>query len=146
MMRRFLLLAVALCLAACDRAADQSPDPAANIEPSQTAQNAIPLGGAELFTLACQGCHDIEAGLPHRVGPNLAGIVGQPAASQEAFSYSPALQESGLVWTEANLAAWVVAGESLVPGTWMLYHNILNPDEVRQLIGYIGRAGSIAQP
>ena len=142
MKRWFLLLTVALCLAACDRAAEQP----VNIEPVQTAKRATPLSGAELFTLACQGCHDIKPGAPHRVGPNLSGIVGQPAASQEGFSYSPALQESGLVWTEANLAAWVVAGESLVPGTWMLYHNILQPDEVTQLIGYIERAGSIAQP
>jgi len=106
-------------------------------EGEQKLATGKPLSGAEIFALTCQGCHNIEAGLPHRVGPNLSGILGQPAASQAGFAYSPALQAAGLSWSRANLEAWVVAAETLVPGTWMLYHNELQPDEVTLLINYI---------
>jgi cytochrome c len=71
--------------------------------------------------------------------------VGQEAASAEGFQYSAALAESGLTWTPANLAAWIVAAETVVPGTWMLYHNILEANEIAALVDYIEQASSPAR-
>ncbi len=103
------------------------------------------LSGAALYAIACQACHSIEAGTPHRVGPNLNGILGKAAASRTAYIYSTALQESGLVWNKANLTAWIATPESLVPGTWMLYHNILAGEEVSRVIDFIEQAAASDQ-
>ena len=121
MKRAFLGVLMLGILAGCDKQAEpvgSTAPPAASSE-----EVTVKLSGKDLFAVACLACHSIEAGAPHRVGPNLYGIVDQPAASQAGFSYSEALQQSGLTWNKANLMAWVVAPESLVPGTWMLYHN-----------------------
>jgi cytochrome c len=133
-----LLLAI---LAGCDK----QPEPA-DVPATSSPVEPVSLSGADLFTVACQACHSIAPDAPHRVGPNLYGIIDQPAASQAGFSYSEALQQSGLAWNKANLMAWVVAPESLVPGTWMLYHNVLAGDELTRLIGYIEQAASPNQP
>ena len=94
------------------------------------------LSGEDLF-IACAGCHTLEKGAAHGVGPNLHGLAGRTAASAEGFAYSPALQPGNITWNEGTLTAWVMQTEGMVPGTWMLYHNHLKPDEVERLVRYI---------
>lgn len=64
----------------------------------------------------CKACHmikdadgkDIVKG--GKTGPNLYGVVGRKAGSEEGFKYSDALiklGESGEVWTEEDLAAYM---------------------------------------
>lgn len=74
-----------------------------------------PAAGAQQWR-QCRSCHMIVAPSGEviqnggRVGPNLYGVVGQPAASVEGFRYSPdliAAGEAGLVWDEANFIAYV---------------------------------------
>ncbi len=110
---------------------------------SGTASTA--LSGEQAFA-ACAGCHSLGAGEPHKVGPNLHGIVGAPAAAAEGYSYSQALSGSGLTWTRETLFAWIGGSEALVPGSWMLYHNVLSGEEVMNLIAYLERAGQQPPP
>jgi len=71
--------------------------------------------GAKTFS-KCKACHSIVA--PDgtavvkggKVGPNLYGVVGRAAASEEGFKYGDGLMkagESGLVWDEALIAEYV---------------------------------------
>lgn len=64
----------------------------------------------------CRACHmivddagnDIQRG--GRVGPNLYGIIGSPAAAVEGFRYSSDLEAAGaagLVWDEESFVAYV---------------------------------------
>ena len=92
--------------------------------------------GEQLF-IACQGCHGVAAGAPHGVGPNLHNFWDAAAASRPGFDYSPALREAGLTWNRGTLPGWILGTETLVPGTWMLYHNILEPGEVARLVDYL---------
>lgn len=94
------------------------------------------LSGEQAF-LACAGCHSLEAGAPHGVGPNLHGLAGRSTGSAEGFAYSPALQAANLTWDAGTLTAWIVQTERLVPGTWMLYHNHLEAEEVARLVDYL---------
>ncbi|MCY4264224.1 MAG: c-type cytochrome [Gammaproteobacteria bacterium] len=94
------------------------------------------LNGSQAFA-ACASCHSLAEGAEHKVGPNLFGIVGSAAARHEDFPYSPALQESSLMWTRENLSAWIINSEILVPNSWMLYQNILTVAEVSALLDYL---------
>ncbi len=94
------------------------------------------LSGEQAFT-ACAACHSLAPEAPHKVGPNLYGVVNSPAAAAEGFNYSPALRDSGLTWSRENLFAWIAGSEALVPGSWMLYHNVLSGEEVLSLIDYL---------
>ena len=64
----------------------------------------------------CKACHMIQSPAGEDIvkggatGPNLYGIVGRPAASQEDYKYSEALvalKDAGEVWTVEDLAAYV---------------------------------------
>ena len=146
-MKRPLLLVLVLMLAACGKPeapADGVQEPTAApelaVDFEAVAQADGELSGEQLL-IACSGCHSLRADEPHRVGPNLHGIAGQPAGTRPEFGYSPALAaagaDNGLVWEKGSLMAWVIQTEGMVPGTWMLYYNSLSGAEVQRLVDYI---------
>lgn len=108
---------------------------------SATRSHASEAGGGTLTGIqafsSCSGCHSISPAEGHKTGPNLAGVVGRPAASVQGYDFSPALSASGLSWTRENLFAWIAGSEQMVPGSWMLFHNPLLPEEVMALIDYL---------
>lgn len=107
------------------------------------------LSGEQLF-LACAGCHTLQPGEAHGVGPNLYGIAGQPAGSRPGFDYSPALvalgEDGNLTWSEGSLVGWILQAEAMAPGTWMLYNNILEAKEVQRLARYVLQASRDSAP
>lgn len=71
--------------------------------------------GAKEFN-KCKSCHSIVGAdgtaivKGGKTGPNLFGIVGRKAGSEEGFKYGAGLVElgeTGLVWDEALIAAYV---------------------------------------
>ncbi len=118
-------------------------DTAPTVEPGaadSAAGNGSGLSGEYLF-LACVGCHSLDPADTYLVGPHLAGIEGRQAGELADYAYSPALAEASLVWDRNVLFSWIVAGESLLPSTHMLYHNHLEPDEVFRLIDFLEASG-----
>lgn len=83
------------------------------------ADAALVAVGSTLFSDRCAGCHKVEPGMPSYGGPNLAGIVGRPAASAEKFRYSAAMRNSGLTWTVEELERYLAGPSKKVPGTSM---------------------------
>mgnify|MGYP000940130620 CR=1 FL=1 len=64
----------------------------------------------------CKACHAIQSDTGEEIvkggktGPNLFGVVGRAAGTEEGFSYSQALielKDSGEVWTEEDLVAYM---------------------------------------
>lgn len=104
--------------------------------PAVAAAQASPNAGARAW-LACRSCHTLKAGEPNKIGPNLAGIAGARAATRPGFTYSPALKESRLVWTDANLDSWLALPGKLVPGSRMAFAGIKDPASRAALIAYI---------
>jgi cytochrome c len=102
------------------------------------APNAAPdlARGKRLF-LQCRACHELKAGEPHKVGPNLHGVFGTRAASAPDFQFSAALQKSGITWNEQTMDAWLARPTDLVPGTIMAYAGMPNAADRRALIAWL---------
>jgi cytochrome c len=82
---------------------------------------------------ACTGCHTLDE---NDVGPKHRGVVGRVAGSVPDYPYSPALKNSHLVWTEANLDRWLTNPQALVPGAKMFF-SLPNPQDRADVIAYL---------
>ncbi|RNF36144.1 c-type cytochrome [Paracoccus methylarcula] len=87
------------------------------------AQEGGDVAAGEKEFRKCKACHMIQSADGEdivkggKTGPNLWNIVGRPAGSQEDFKYSDALlalNETGEVWTEEDLAAYVTDPNAFV--------------------------------
>jgi len=101
---------------------------------------AADFGRGELLVLACAACHRFRAGEGTLIGPNLHGVFGRRAAEVAGFAYSPALVQSGLVWTPASLDAWLANPAGFVTGTTMTFTGYRSAEDRRDLIAYLLRA------
>jgi cytochrome c len=93
----------------------------------------------ELLGLACAACHRFRAEEGTLIGPHLQGVFGRAAASVPGFAYSPALQQSGLVWTPRSLEAWLGNPAGFVEGTTMAFTGYRSAEDRRDLIAYLLR-------
>jgi len=95
------------------------------------------LKRGQLLYVTCKACHDVEAGLPHKVGPNLHGMFGRKAGAAEGFRYTDALAKSGIVWTPETMDAWLKQPGALVPGNGMAFAGVANDDDRASLIAWL---------
>jgi cytochrome c len=98
---------------------------------------AANLKRGQLLYMACKACHDVEAGLPHKVGPNLHGMFGRRAGTAEGFRYTDALAKSGLVWTPETVDELLRQPGALVPGNGMAFAGIANDADRANLIAWL---------
>jgi cytochrome c len=94
--------------------------------------------GEEVFR-KCATCHTLEAGARNRVGPRLHGLFGRQAGSVADYRYTEALKNSGLVWEDATLDAYLKDSEAFVPGTKM-YGGLTIDQDRADLIAFLRRA------
>lgn len=105
--------------------------------------------GAKVFE-QCAACHSLERGR-HMTGPSLAGIWGRKAGSAQGFGrYSEALKNSGVVWNESSLDAWLQSPNAFIRGNQMTFGGIGDPQARSDLIAYLkavseGKAPSAEQ-
>lgn len=98
---------------------------------------AANLKRGQLLFLACKGCHDLEAGVPNKVGPNLHGVVGRRAGASEGFRYSEALAQSGIVWTPETLDGFLRQPGAMIRGNGMAFAGIANDADRASLIAWM---------
>lgn len=94
--------------------------------------------GKKLFN-RCKACHTANEGGPNRSGPNLWGIFGSNAARRDNGyrNYSKPMKESGIVWTEETLSAFIENPRKAIPRTRMTFAGMKNPKQRADLIAYL---------
>ena len=103
---------------------------------SQGATQAELDHGKRLFSV-CAVCHTLHKGEPDKLGPNLHGIYGSTAGAQGAFAFSPALKQSGIVWSDETLDAWVKRPTAVIKGTKMLFPGMPSDADRADLLSYL---------
>ncbi len=71
------------------------------------------------------------------MGPNLHGILGRAAASVEGFKYSKAMRESGIVWDEEILNAYLEKPRAVVPKGKMTFPGLRKAADRDNVIAYL---------
>ncbi|MEM0928525.1 MAG: cytochrome c family protein [Pseudomonadota bacterium] len=105
-------------------------------EEDRLALPADPVFGRRVFR-QCAVCHEAAQGTGHRQGPNLWNIVGAEAGQHADFTYSRALKNSGLVWDDATLDAYIADPQGTVPGTRMGYFGSTSEADRRDIIAFL---------
>jgi cytochrome c len=94
--------------------------------------------GEKLFK-RCKTCHSLEEG-KKKVGPSLFGLFGRTAGSVEGYKYSKAMKESGIVWDEETLDAYLTKPKDLVPKTKMAFPGLKKEQDRIDIIAYLKEA------
>jgi len=95
-----------------------------------------PARGADLFKQNCSACHSPERG-QNLIGPSLYSVVGRNAASVANFSYSSAMKDSGVVWTEDRLMVYLKAPRRYIPGVKMMFPGLEDQQDRENVIAFL---------
>lgn len=106
-----------------------------------TLEPASGTDGASLFATQCSGCHNVDDGLAHRLGPDLFGIVGRAVGQAQGFDeYSPAMKAQTGKWDEARLDRFLQQPQTSVPGTSMAFPGEPDAAHRKAIIQYLKHA------
>ena len=94
-----------------------------------------PTSGKTVFT-QCMTCHSKDAG-DNKVGPSLHGIIGRHSGAVPNFNYSAANKSSGKVWTEQELYSYLENPQKSIPGTYMTYTGVKDPQKRADIIAFL---------
>ncbi len=94
-----------------------------------------PESGKQVF-MQCMTCHSKDPGV-NRVGPSLHGIIGRHSGMIPGFNYSTANKNSGKVWTEQELYTYLEDPQKDVPGTYMTFTGVKDPQKRADVIAYL---------
>ncbi len=96
-----------------------------------------PAAGRKLFA-SCANCHAVGPAAQHGFGPHLNALVGRKAGGLPGYAYSPAMKNSGLVWNQATLTAFLRDPNAVVPGTKMRYWGVgIDEGKVADLLAWL---------
>lgn len=84
----------------------------------------------------CKACHYVDKE-KNKTGPHLVNVINRPAGSIEGFKYSKAMKESGLIWDEATMAAYLKAPKKFVKGTKMAFAGLKKDADIENIIAYL---------
>ncbi len=103
---------------------------------TQALAGGDPVSGKAAFA-RCAVCHKVTKNSGNGLGPNLFGIGGRKAASATGFTYSSAMKNSGITWSDDQLKAYIADPKGKVPGNRMAFAGISNADQVENVVAYL---------
>lgn len=86
---------------------------------------------------ACKACHQVGDNAKNTIGPTLNGLIGRKAGSVEGYSYSEAMKNSGITWTEMDLAEYIFDPKAKVPGNKMAFTGLKDKQAASDIIDYL---------
>ena len=89
--------------------------------------------GEELFNKRCSGCHSLTK---DGEGPRLGNVYGRAVGSVPTFTYSSALKNAHIVWSDDTLDKWLSNPDALVGGNEMDF-NVEKPEERQLIISFL---------
>jgi len=108
--------------------------------PGAFAQPGDASGGERLFNQQCKACHTVDKGGRNGIGPNLFGVFGSKAGAVQGFSFSEAMQKSGIVWDDKTMAEYLKDPKGRVPDGKMVYAGLKQQAQLDDMIAYLKRA------
>lgn len=84
----------------------------------------------------CKACHFLDK-KKNKIGPHLVGIMGRKAGSAEKFKYSKAMKNSGIVWDEKALDAYLTKPKTFIPGNKMTFAGLKKESQRKDVIAFI---------
>jgi cytochrome c len=124
---------VAALLAACAAFTPDAARAAGNA--AQVAGDAA--RGQELYTARCGACHSID---DHGAGPRHRGLFQRRAGSEPGYDFSPALRQSGIVWSAQKVDQWLANPNALVPGNKMVVQLANDARDRADIVAYLLKA------
>lgn len=121
--------------------------PAPEASPTAEPDKAAAAPAAEVVKVAatvappasfgrCAVCHTTDKGGEDKLGPNLYGVYGKPAA-KGSFAFSDQFKGAGLVLDEPTLHKWLENPKALVPGNRMSFPGIKDAAKRQEIINYL---------
>lgn len=104
---------------------------------SSFAHAAGDVAAGKTAFMKCASCHQVGRSARGGFGPQLNGIIGRQAAATGDFKYSQAMKNSGIVWSEEKLRAFLKSPDDVVPGNKMRFFGIGNDREIDNLLAYL---------
>jgi cytochrome c len=101
---------------------------------------AVAQSAGEAVFNRCKVCHSLVAGGHSPVGPDLHGLYGRTAGTAPGFSFSPAMQKSGVVWNDDTLAKFLRDPQGFIPGNRMGFPGIKDDKQLGDLLAYLKQA------
>jgi cytochrome c2 len=103
-----------------------------------TVEPVAESNAAVQFATSCSGCHRINDGFSHRMGPDLYGLLDRGVARAEHYdAYTPALEKLGGEWTERRLNEFLRDPQAVAPGTSMSFPGIADDRQRAELVDYL---------
>ena len=100
-----------------------------------------PAAGKKVYR-KCAGCHSLEPG-KKKIGPRLHGVVGRVPGTAEGVKFSKAMKaygESGIVWNQEALDAFLESPRKVVKGTRMGFAGLKTAEQRADVIAYLKQA------
>lgn len=92
--------------------------------------------GEKTFKQKCGACHNATEE-KNKVGPYLKGVYNRKAGEVAGFNYSDAMKNSGIVWDQSNLAAYLKEPKGFIAGNKMAFVGLKDEGQIANVIAYL---------